>query len=326
MAIDSINRFEASMLDAWDEVFDCWEREFTTRLWDIEVDHHTANFEITQTRYAKAVHNHQHPFVPLTMMTLASIGGDSKFSFVTPVKAVKTCPGHLEKLMRPVCIQYRVFNIAHLARHYRTDIKSLCQWMCAAIEAIGIKLSAISAVMSDPTLNGDCGNEPILKEINDLREKNDKLLNKVEDAYGIYSDVDNMKNKKEYDEEIALHELQPNQYSNEDQLNMTSSVQPEADEKGLDAELCEGGIDIPQLKPWNHLEPSENKVDPKPIPCKCACNKFDKLIRSAANFEKMMNLEDPNFEEDEDEEEDEEEEENQDNQNENQEEEEKSSW
>ena len=97
--------------------------------------------------------------------------------------------------------------------------------MCAAIEAIGIKLSAISAVMSDPTLNGECENVKELAEINQLREKNHKILKKVEDAYGIYSDVDNMKNKKEYDEEIALHELQPSMYSNEDQLNMSSSVQ-----------------------------------------------------------------------------------------------------
>jgi len=52
---------------------------------------------------------------------------------------VMTCPGHLERLMKPVCIQYRVFNIAHLAKNFRTDVKSLCQWLCAAIEAIGIK-------------------------------------------------------------------------------------------------------------------------------------------------------------------------------------------
>ena len=204
MAIDSINGFEQSLLDAWTEVYDCWEREFLTRLWSIEVDHHTSNLENTQTKYAKTLHNHQHPFVPLTMMTLASIGGDTKFSFITPFKGVMTCPGHLEKLMNPVCIQYRVFNVAHLARHYRTDVKSLCQWMCAAIEAIGIKQAAISAVMSDPTLNGDCQNETYLDEINELRGKNHMLLEKVEKAYGKYHNVDNMKNKKEYDEYIAL--------------------------------------------------------------------------------------------------------------------------
>ena len=85
---------------------------------------------------------------------------------VTPLKGVMTCPGHLERLMKPVCIQYRVFNISHLARNFRTDVKSLCQWMIAAIEAIGIKQSAISAVMSDPTLNGNCENDGYLKEIN----------------------------------------------------------------------------------------------------------------------------------------------------------------
>ena len=132
-AINSIDAFERSMMDAWSEVYDCWEREFITRLWNIELDHHTSNYERTQTKYVKTMHNHQHPFVPLTMMTLASIGGDTKFSEITPLKGVLTCPGHLEKLMKPVCIQYRIFNIAHLARNYRSDIKNLCQWMTAAI-------------------------------------------------------------------------------------------------------------------------------------------------------------------------------------------------
>lgn len=117
-----------------------------------------------------------------------------------------------------------MFNVAHLARHFRTDVKALCQWMCAAIEAVGIKQAAISAVMSDPTLNGNDSNVAEFQEINRLRELNEYILYKVEKAYGVYSDVDNMKNKKEYDEQIALHELQPSKYSNEDQLNMSSSI------------------------------------------------------------------------------------------------------
>ena len=70
--------------------------------------------------------------------------------------------------------------------------------------------------MSDPTLNGKCQNTEYLSEINDLREKNNVLLDKVERAYAIYSDVENMKNKKEYDEANALRELQPSKFSNED--------------------------------------------------------------------------------------------------------------
>jgi hypothetical protein len=89
--------------------------------------------------------------------------------------------------------------------------------MSAAIEAVGIKLGAISAVMSDPSLNGSDDNIDPLNKINDLETKNDDILKDVEKAYAIYSDVNNMKNKKEYDEEIALQELQPNKYSNEDQ-------------------------------------------------------------------------------------------------------------
>ena len=46
-AIESINAFERGMMDAWSEVFDCWEREFITRLWSIEVEHHSDNWERT---------------------------------------------------------------------------------------------------------------------------------------------------------------------------------------------------------------------------------------------------------------------------------------
>ena len=285
MAIESIDSFENSMMDAWSEVYDCWEREFITRLWNIEVEHHTSNYERTQTRYVKTIHNHQHPYVPLTMMTLASIGGDTKNMDVTPLKGVLSCPGHLEKLMKPICIQYRVFNVAHLARHFRTNVKSLCQWMVCAIEAIGLKQAAISAVMSDPTLNGNDSNNPTLTEINELREKNHNILAEVERAYGIYWDVNNMKNKKEYDEEIALAELQPNKYSNEDQLNMTSSTQSESNETGLDSEASQGLIVISPLKPWSHLTLSANKVEPDKVPVKPKCDKFDKIIKSIANFE-----------------------------------------
>ena len=295
LAIDSINAFEKSMMDAWSEVYDCWEREFITRLWSIEVEHHTSNWERVQTRHVKTIHNHQHAFAPMTMMTTASIGGDTKNMDITPLKGVMSCPGHLERLMKPVCIQYRVFNVAHLARNFRSDVKALCQWLVSAIEAVGIKQAAISAVMSDPTLNGDCANagcQGPLGKINELREKNHKLLEKVEHAYGMYSDVNNMKNKKEWDEEMALHELQPNKFSNEDQLNMSSSVQSETNESTLDAELCQGGIDIPQLKPWNHLSPSANKVTPQPLPVTCACNKFDKIIKTVAGFETFFAKED----------------------------------
>ena len=199
-----------------------------------------------------------------------------------------TCPGHLRKLLKPVCVCYKVNNIEFLAKNYRAYVKELCQWMVAAIEAVGIKQAAISAVMADPTLNGNCGNagcQGPLEKINELREKNNMLLSKVENAYGIYSDVNNMKNKKEYDEEIALSELQPNKYSNEDQFNMGSSSQMESKETGLDAELCQGGIDITALKPWNHLTLKESKVKPEPLPVKDICNKFYKIIESIAGFE-----------------------------------------
>ena len=280
MAIDSINAFEDSMLDAWTEVYDCWEREFLTRLWRIEVEHHGGgtdgiisapmNWQRQQTVPVATEHDHIHT-IPTSVTILQQEGldpetkminglplglpivvppselGDS-FNFDTiPLVGYFTCPGHLYKLLKPICVDYKVNNIEFLAKNYRACVKELCQWMVAAIEAIGIKQAAISAVMADPTLNGNCGNagcQGPLGKINELREKNNILLQKVENAYGIYSDVNNMKNKKEYDEEIALHELQPNKYNNEDMQNMSSSIQSESNETGLDAELCQGGIDI----------------------------------------------------------------------------------
>ena len=316
MAIDSINAFEDSMLDAWTEVYDCWEREFLTRLWRIEVEHHGGgtdgiinccnNWQRLQEVPVTTIHDHIHTIPLGTLVTPLntaeetplptgvpivvppSVSGDSMNLDTIDLIGHFTCPGHLSDLLKPICVCYKVNNIAFLSENYRPFVKELCQWMVAAIEAIGIKQAAISAVMSDPTLNGNCSNagcQGPLGKINDLREKNHKLLSKVEHAYGIYSDVNNMKNKKEYDEEIALHELQPNKYSNEDMLNMSSSAQSESNESGLDAELCQGGIDIKELKPWNHLSLSENKVKPECLPSKCACNKFDKLIKSIANFE-----------------------------------------
>ena len=38
--MDSIRQFEKSLGDAWSEVFDCWEREFITRVWRIVLEHH----------------------------------------------------------------------------------------------------------------------------------------------------------------------------------------------------------------------------------------------------------------------------------------------
>ena len=323
MAIDSVNAFEDSLLDAWTEVYDCWEREFLTRLWWIQVEHHGGgtdgiinccnNWLRLQEVPVTTEHDHTHVIPSQTIMdpgpivieteaptepveinqyveseTAASTGYDSYNFDTCALKGHFVCPGHLTKLLKPVCVCYKVNNIEYLACNYRAYVKELCQWMVAAIEAVGIKQAAISAVMADPSLNGNCSNAECqgpLGKINDLREKNHKLLAKVEHAYGIYSDVNNMKNKKEYDEEVALAELQPNKYSNEDQLNMGSSFQSESNETGLDAELCQGGIDITALKPWNHLSLSENKVKPECLPSKCACNKFDKLIKSIANFE-----------------------------------------
>ena len=73
--------------------------------------------------------------------------------------------------------------------------------------------------------------------------------------------------------------------------NMSSSIQTESNQKDFSSELCQGGIDIGELKPWNHLSLSENKKKATDIPVKCVCNKFEKIIKSLASFESGMNLE-----------------------------------
>ena len=299
-AMDSVSKFEHSMIDAWDEVFCCWEREFLVRLWRIEVEHHTTNWVRQQDAPVSTSHDHTHNFVGVVAghatasgTTEPSAGGDSVNMDTSPMQGHLICPTHLDDLMKPICKCYREDDIEPLAKSYRADVKALCKWIRDAIMAIGIKQSAISAVMSDSTLNGNCGNVPYLAMINELRDKNMTLLEKVEKAYGIFSDVNNLKNKKEYDEQVALSELQPKKYSNEDQLNMSSSVQVESKKQiDLSSEICQGGICISELKPWNHIDKQYDRgSEPKPLPSTCACNKFDKVVKTLANFESAMNLE-----------------------------------
>lgn len=71
---------------------------------------------------------------------------------------------------------------------------------------------------------------------------------------------------------------------------MTSSLQSESNSYDLAAEICKGGI-MKELQPWNHLELGENHIEPKPIPAKCACNKFDKVVQTLAGFESAMIIE-----------------------------------
>ena len=229
MAIDSINGFEQSLLDAWSEVFDCWEREFITRLWRISLEHHNGgtdgawiscppNWHRQQDQSVTTEHDHTHK-IPMgtTIMSACSDGdpiivdqevisetaastGYDGYNFDTiPLVGHFCCPGHKPDLEKPICQCYKTEDIEFCAMNFRAFVKELCEWMCAAVEAIGIKQAAISAVMADPTLNGKCQNVTQLDQINELREKNHKLLKKVEHAYGIYYDVENMKNKVDYD-------------------------------------------------------------------------------------------------------------------------------
>ena len=82
MAIDSINAFEDSMLDVWTEVYDCWEREFLTRLWWIQVEHHGGgtdgiiscanNWLRLQEFPVTTEHNHRHK-LPMGTIIMSSV-------------------------------------------------------------------------------------------------------------------------------------------------------------------------------------------------------------------------------------------------------------
>ena len=71
--------------------------------------------------------------------TAASTGCDSYNLDTCDLIGHFTCPGHLGLLHAPVPVCYKVNNIEFLACNYRAYVKELCQWMVAAIEAIGIK-------------------------------------------------------------------------------------------------------------------------------------------------------------------------------------------
>lgn len=78
-AINCINEFEDAMIDAWDEVYDCWEREFITRLWRIELEHHgggegySKNYTQIHENTVTTSHDHTHMVIGST----AVAGGDA---------------------------------------------------------------------------------------------------------------------------------------------------------------------------------------------------------------------------------------------------------
>lgn len=143
-----IEAFEDSMMDAYNEVFDCWEREFLTRLWRISLDHHTNNWQRTQDASVCTSHDHIHPMGHIHPFggidgsptgdcdpteCQSSPDGDSYNFDTTPMNGHLTCPGHLSLLLKPIPLCYRVRPIAHIAQNFSTDLKALCQWMTAAI-------------------------------------------------------------------------------------------------------------------------------------------------------------------------------------------------
>lgn len=82
---------------------------------------------------------------------------------------------------------------------------------------------------------------------------------------------------------MDLREIQPNKYSNEDQINMNSSVG--LGSSPLNLSTTASTMILPELQPWNHLTSEENKVEPEPIPNKCACDKLGQAIKSISGFE-----------------------------------------
>ena len=72
---------------------------------------------------------------------------------------------------------------------------------------------------------------------------------------------------------------------------MTSSVQTETDERDLESETNANEIHIPAIKPWTHLDVDDNHLNAKSIEITRPCNKFNKIVKSMAGFEALMNFE-----------------------------------
>lgn len=192
MAIDNVNAAERLYNDIWSDVFDCWEREYIIRNWRILVEHHLGGV-IPNTFYGKPLFSAQ-------------------------------CPHHLPLLLAPVPVDYRDIDINYLSANCRKNFNFLTSWLTSALYAIGIKRTALSAVINDTSLNGNDENIAWLTELNTLNEKNLIIKDEIDKAISQYNGTGELLPKADLDEIIAAKELSPTRYSNQTLMNMSSEL------------------------------------------------------------------------------------------------------
>ena len=192
MAIDNVNAAERLYNDIWSDVFDCWEREYIIRNWKILVEHHKAGV-IPNSHYGKPLFSAE-------------------------------CPHHLPMLLAPIPVDYRDIDICYLSANCRKNFNGLTSWLTSALYAIGVKRTALAAVINDTSLNGNDENEPWLTMLCDLNAKNIIIKEEIENAIKSYNGTKPLLQKADLDKIIAAKELSPTHYSNQTLLNMSSEL------------------------------------------------------------------------------------------------------
>lgn len=192
MSIDNVNAAERLYNDIWSDVFDCWEREYITRVWRIVTEHHEGGV-LPPVLYGKPLFSAE-------------------------------CPHHLPLLLAPVPVDYRDIDINYLSANCRKHFNFLTSWLTSTLYAIGIKRVALGAVITDTSLNGDDANMEWLGELNDLETKNVKIKDEMDHVISRYNGTEPLVPKADLDEIIAAKELSPTHYSNQVLLNMSSEL------------------------------------------------------------------------------------------------------
>ena len=192
MAIDNVNAAERYYNDIWSDVFDCWEREYITRVWKVVTEHHLSGV-IPPVNYGKPLFSAE-------------------------------CPHHLPMLLAPVPVAYRDVPINYLSANCRKHFNFFASWLTSVLYAIGVKRTALGAVITDTSLNGDDANLEWLSELNTLTFKNNILKKEIDRIISNYNGSGPLLSKSDLDKVIAAKELSPVHYSNQVLLNMSSQV------------------------------------------------------------------------------------------------------
>ena len=192
MAIDNVNAAERLYNDIWSDVFDCWEREYITRVWKVVTEHHLSGV-IPAVHYGKPLFSAE-------------------------------CPHHIPMLLAPVPVDYRDIDIKWLSANCRKNFNFLCSWLTSTLYALGVKRTALAAVINDTSLNGNDENLVWLQELNTLNMKNNIIKKETDKIIAGYNGAGPLLEKVDLDRIIAAKELSPQHYSNQALMNMSSQL------------------------------------------------------------------------------------------------------